>query len=170
MSISTTAGARFFIGPVVNVSTINAMTDENALLFFEAIVDGDWEEIFEIEDLGERGDSAEEITFTALNNRRVRKLKGPRDAGTQEIVCGRDPLDDGQQAMIAAEKTDFDYAFKAILADAPDENHSNSIEYMAGMVLGAPTNLGNVSNVTRSTFSVGINTAIYAVPSEPLPT
>lgn len=170
MAISTTAGARWFIGPVLNPDTVNAMTEAEAITFFEAIIEGDWEEVSEVEDLGDHGDSAEEITFTAIANRRVRKLKGPRDAGTKTIVCGRDPLDAGQLAMKAAEETDFNYAFRVIYSDAPDDAHSNSIDYMGGMVLTNPVNQGNVSNVTRITFDVGINTAIYEVPSALLPT
>ena len=45
------------------------------------------------------------------------------------------------------------------------EMHSNSILYYAGMVQGAPTNLGNVSNVVRRTFTLGINTAVFEDPS-----
>lgn len=167
MAIHTNANSKLFISPTpVDVDLINAMSDEDAISFFEAIVD--WVEVEELEDLGELGDTSESITFTSLANSRVRKLKGPRDAGTQTVVVGRDPLDDGQEAFIAAEKTKFDYAIKIELADARTDGYSNSIMYYAGMVQGAPTNLGNVSNVVRRTFTVGINTAIYEVASDTL--
>lgn len=166
MAISATAGDKLFIGPVVNADIINAMDDESAVTFFEAFTSGDWTEVEEVEDLGEHGDTSEEITFTAINNRRVRKLKGPRNAGTKNIVVGRDPTDPGQQAMVAAEGTDFNYAFKIEYADARDENHTDSVEYFAGMVMSKATNQGNVSNVTRRTFPIGINTGIYEVVSE----
>lgn len=167
MAIHTNADSKLYISPTsVNVDTINAMDDAAAVAFFEGI--SDWVEVEELEDLGELGDTSEAITFTALNNSRVRKLKGPRDAGTQTIVVGRDPLDDGQEAFIAAERTKFDYPVKIELADARTAGHSNSVLYYAGMVQGAPTNLGNVSNVVRRTFSVGINTAIYEVSSDVL--
>jgi hypothetical protein len=159
MAIHTNADSKLFISPTsVDVDTINAMTDVNAIAFFAAI--SDWVEVEELEDLGELGDTSEAITFT------VRKLKGPRDAGTQTVVVGRDPLDDGQQAFIAAEKTKFDFPVKIELADARTEDYTNSVLYYAGMVQGAPVNLGNVTNVVRRTFTVGINTAIFEVPSE----
>lgn len=167
MAIHTNADSKLFISPAsVNVDTINAMSDSAAVAFFEGI--NDWIEVEELEDLGELGDTSEAITFTALNNARVRKLKGPRDAGTQTIVVGRDPLDDGQEAFIAAERTKFDFPIKIELADARTAGHSNSVMYYAGMVQGAPTNLGNVSNVVRRTFTVGINTAIFEVSSAEL--
>lgn len=164
MAISTTAGAKLFISPVaVDVDNFNSVNDAAALALFEAI--NDWVEVEEIEDLGELGDTAEAITFTALNNARVRKLKGPRDAGTQTVAVGRDPLDDGQEAFITAQKTQFNYAIRIEMNDAPTSGYSNSTLYYAGMVMGAPTNLGNVSNVTRRTFNIGINTAVYEVPA-----
>jgi len=79
------------------------------------------------------------------------------------LVCGRDPLDAGQDAAIAAEKTDYDYAFKLVYSDAPDSDYANSVEYFAGMVVSRPTNLGGVQDMTKRTFNIGVNTAIYEV-------
>lgn len=164
MAIHTNAGTRVFISPVpIDVDAINDMTDADAIEFFQEIAD--WIEVEELEDTGEFGDTAESITFTALNNARVRKLKGPRDAGTQTIVAGRDPLDDGQEAFIAAEKTSFNYAVKQEFSDARTPEYTNSEIFYGGLVMGAPTNAGNVSNVVRRTFTVGINTAVFEVSS-----
>lgn len=167
MAIHKTAGTRLFVSPTaVSTDMINAMSDSDAITFFEAI--DDWLEVEEVEDFGELGDTSEEITFTAVGNRRVRKLKGPRNAGTQAITVGRDPLDDGQEAFIAAEATDFNYPIMITLADAQTPNHSNSVLYYAGLVMSKPINLGNVTVVTRRTFNVGINTAVFEVASEVL--
>lgn len=167
MAIHKTAGARFYIGPVSNPDTIEAMTDENALAFFEAIADGSWTEIEEIESFGDLGDNSEVATFASVADRRLRKLKTTRDAGTMAVVCGRDPLDEGQIALIAAERTDYNYAFKLVYADARDADHSPSTEYFAGMVLSRPTNIGGVQDITKRTFNIGVNTAIYADDSDP---
>src|SRR5690606_39014916 len=40
--------------------------------------------------------------------------------------------------------------------------------YFGALVMAKPTNLGNVSNVVRRTFPLGINTGIYEVASEVL--
>lgn len=171
MSIHKTAGTKFYISPASLISDdVNAMTDSEAIDFFEAIVD--WVEVGEVEDYGEIGDSAQAITFTAVGDRRVRKLKGPRDAGVQNLVVGRDPLDDGQDEMIDAEQEDFNHAFKIELADAPSASYSPSVMYYGGLVMTRPTNIGNVTAVTRRTFNIGINTALYEVstPAITVPT
>lgn len=167
MAINANKNSRLFISPTPVVpDTINAMDDGTAISFFQAI--NDWIEVEEIEDLGTAGDTSEAITFTAINNSRVRKLKGPKDAGTQSVVVGRDPLDDGQKALIVAEGTDYNYAFKLVLNDARSPNHSKSEMFYAGMVMSKATNLGNVSNVVRRNFDIGINTGVYEVLSDSL--
>lgn len=164
MAIHKTAGSRLFISPTaVDNDDINGMSDEDAIEFFEAI--NDWIEVEEVEDFGELGDTAESVTFTSVKNRRVRKLKGSRDAGTQAIVVGRDALDDGQEALIDAELTDFNYPIKIELADARTPGHSNSVMYYAGLVMSRPTNMAAVNDVTRRTFNIDINTAVYEVAS-----
>jgi hypothetical protein len=168
MAIHKNAGSRFFISPTaIDPDQFEGITDTAAVALFAAILD--WVEVEEIEDFGELGDSAESVTFTAVGNARVRKLKGPKDAGTQTITVGRDPLDDGQQALIDAEGEDFHYPFKVELKDARTPDHSNSVLYYAGMVMAKPTNLGNVSNVVRRSFPIGINTGVYEVASAETP-
>lgn len=167
MAIHKTAGTRFFIGPVVNPDTINALSEEAALANFEAVAAEDWTEVDEIESFGDAGDNSEVANFANVKDRRVRKLKTTRDAGTMAIVCGRDPLDEGQLALIAAEKTDYNYRFKIAYNDARDDDHSPSTEYFAGMVMSRPTNLGGVQDITKRTFNVAINTAIYSDDSDP---
>lgn len=164
MAIHKTAGAKFYIGPNINPDDLNALSDAAAVAYFEALTG--WVEVEEIEDFGDHGDSSEAITFTAVSNRRVRKLKGSKDAGTKNIVVGRDPLDDGQVALAAAEGTDFNYAFKVVHADARAAGYSDSVEYFGGMVMSKATQQGSVNTVTRRTFPIGINTAIYEVLSE----
>lgn len=163
MAIHKTAGAKFYIGPVVNPDDLNNLSDAAAIDLFEALTG--WKEVEEIEDLGDHGDSAEAITFTAIGNRRVRKLKGAKDAGTKNIVVGRDPLDDGQVALAAGEGTDFNYAFKVVHADARTADYTDSVEFFGGMVMSKSTGQGSVNTVTRRTFPIGINTAIYEVLS-----
>lgn len=167
MTVSKTAGARFYIGPVADTDAIQAMTDEAALAYFEAITSGDWTEVEEIESLGDLGDNSEVATFTSLKDRRVRKMKTTRDAGTMAVVCGRDPLDEGQIALVAAEREDFNYAFKVVLADKRGEAYSPSTLYFAGMVMSQPINLGGVQDVTKRTFNVGVNSAIFEDTTDP---
>lgn len=117
----------------------------------------------EVEDLGEFGDTANEVTFTALNDRRVRKFKGSFDAGTITIVCGYDGTDAGQAAAIAAMAADDNYNFKVTLNDEVTIGGTPTTLYFSGKVMSMPHNVGNVENVVRMTFTVGINSAITIV-------
>lgn len=167
MAVSKTAGARFYIGPVLNPDTVGAMSEASALTYFEGISGGDWDEVGEIESFGDLGDNSEVATFASVADRRVRKFKTTRDAGTMTIVCGKDELDDGQLAMIAAEKTDFNYAFKLVYNDAADETASPTTDYFGGMVMSRPSNIGGVQDITKRTFNLGVNTAIYTDETDP---
>ena len=117
----------------------------------------------EVEDLGEFGDTAEEITFTSLADRRVRKFKGSFNAGTLTVTVGKDTSDAGQAAMIAAFASDDDYNFRVQLNDTPVGGTTPTTLYFSGKVMSIPNNVGNVSNVVRQMFTVGINTEILEV-------
>jgi hypothetical protein len=165
--INKTAGARFYIGPTLVPSTVNAMDDAAALAYFEAIITGDWTEVEEIENFGDLGDSAQAINFTAVKDGRVRKLKGPKDAGTMQIVVAVDELDEGQVALVAAEKTDFNYAFKIVYADERDEGYSPTTDYFGGLVMSRAKTIGGASDVTKRTFMIGVNTSVYTDATDP---
>lgn len=168
MTVSKSAGSKIFISPVsVNPDTYNAASDGGAITLFEAI--NDWIEVEEVEDLGEHGDTAEEITFTSIGDARTRKQKGARNAGTKTIVVGVDPLDDGQVALAAAQATDFNYAFKVVRNDARAVNYSNTVEYFVGLVTGEAVNQGAQNNIVRQTFPISINTKIYRKLSAAVP-
>src|SRR3954468_17791323 len=99
MAVAKTAGTRLYVGPDVNTDTIGALSDSDAVTYFEGL---SWTEVEEIESFGDLGDSADVATFASVKDRRMRKFKTTRDAGTMAIVCGRDPLDAGQVALVAA--------------------------------------------------------------------
>lgn len=156
MAFNTASGSKIFIGPVR--TGINTISD------YEEI--STWIEVGEVETLGEFGDESAEVTFQAIGDARVRKAKGGRNAGTLALTVGRDPLDPGQIALLAAEKTSFEYAFKVIASDAIDEDHTDSVFYFGAPVMSARHNYGTGDNVVRTTFNLGINTDILEVPSE----
>lgn len=154
MTIASAAGAKVFIGTTVLATTESAFAADTYL------------EIGQVEDLGEFGDESEAITFASLGDARVRKLKGARDAGTLVLVVGRDPLDPGQIALKAAEKTSFEHNIKIIANDAPDADHTNSVYYFRGLVMSARDSYAQQNTVVRTTFNIGINSAILEVPAE----
>lgn len=151
MSIGTASGVSIFLGSASSAATQGE---------FEA---DSYVEIGEIEDAGQIGDQSAEIQFVTLADGRVRKLKGPRDAGTQTVVCGADPSDEGQAAAIAAEGTTFDYAVKMVLNDQLTMGGTPTIMYYLAKVMSKRRNVGNASNVVRFNFDLGVNSAVIEV-------
>lgn len=165
MAVSTTSGSRLYIGPAVNIDTIKALSDEDAVTYFEGL---SYTEVEEIESIGEFGDESGTTTFASLKDERERMFKTVRSAGTLAVVVGRDALDAGQAALIAAEKTDFHYAFKVVFDDSRTGSFSDSVEYFGGLVLGRRTSAGSAADITKRTFNIAVNTTVYNVPTEAL--
>lgn len=150
MSVNTASGVKISIGA--------ANSDRNTLL---AVYTADtYVAIGEVEDLGEFGDTSATINFTALSDGRVRKFKGPRDAGVLNVVVGDDIGDVGQIAMEAAEATHFDYNFKVELNDALTLAGNNSTHYFIGKVMSKKRTVGNASAIVKRTFMVDVNSKI----------
>lgn len=154
MTVQTAAGSRLFIGSVA-AATVDTKAEYEALTYVE---------VGEIEDLGEFGDKANEIKFTSVNDRRVRKFKGSFDAGTLPLTVGFDAGDAGQVALVAAFASDNDYAFKVVLNDAPqDSDGAGTHFYFRGKVMSKPVNVGNAENVVKRKFDLGINSEILEI-------
>lgn len=153
MAINSASGSKFYI----DLDTVTEPANQAA---YEALT---YTEVGVVEDLGEFGDESEAITFTSLSDNRVQKLKGPRDAGTFTVVVGQDPTDAGQDVMVSAEATIFDYAMYVELNDKLNPTGENSKFYFMGKVMGKRINVGNATNVVRRNFVVGINSSIIEV-------
>lgn len=104
MAVYTTAGTTFSIatGATANSRPADA-TAYGALT---------WQAVGEVENLGTFGDTANLVTFLSVADARVRKRKGAKNAGTMEVVCGHDPLDLGQVAMLAASNSQLVFNFR----------------------------------------------------------
>jgi hypothetical protein len=153
--ITTATGAKIFIGPQVAPSVDTASE-------FAALTG--WVEVGLVESLGEFGDQSSAVNFAALNDGRQRKAKGIRDAGDLTLTCGRDSTDPGQQALVAAEATPLKYAFRVVLPDQITTNGSGTTAYFRGLVMSKRLNVGSSDNVIRSTFMIGIDSAVIEVP------
>jgi hypothetical protein len=118
-----------------------------------------------VEDIGEFGDEAEEITFASISDARMRRAKGVRDAGSFELTVARNPTDAGQAAMRAALADDRPFNFKVELTDKPASGTApkNTVLYFRGIVMGAKNALGSVKDVTKQKFSIGIVSEIVEV-------
>lgn len=152
--IFTATGAKLYIGPSVTSATDTA--SEYAALT-------PWTEVGMIETLGEFGDESSEVTFAVLGDGRIRKAKGARNAGTLAITVGHVADDTGQAAMIAAEATYSNYAFKVVLPNRLNATGTDEIQYFRGLVMSKRQNVGGNDNVVRRTFNLGVNSEIVVV-------
>lgn len=151
MAITTASGTKMYIGPAGDLQSISP---------------DQYTEIKEVQSYGEFGDESPVVTAASVGDARVRKLKGARDAGTMQLVCFRDPLDPGQIALKAAERTKFEYNFKVVAEDAPSEAYTDTVYTFQGLVMSARDNYGENDNIVTTTFQIGINSEITEVPAE----
>lgn len=159
MTIYATNGARLYIGgPLAAKSTDFIFTDFSAQTAL-------WKEIGETEGLGSVGDASAEITFDAIASQRTRRLKGTRNAGSMDVVCGIDYEDEGQIALLAAERTPNDYAFKLVLNDAP-AGGTPSERYFVAKVATAVEALDSANSVMKLNASLWVNSNIVKVDAE----
>ena len=157
MTIFATNGAKIYIGDTITL-TAGDLTESS----FSAQT---WVEIKETENLGTFGDTAAEITFDAINTNRTRRFKGTRNAGNMELVCGIDYADAGQLALIAAEKTIHDYAFKVEFNDAPPGG-TPSERLFAAKVASAAEALDAANSVMKLNATLWINSNVVRVDAE----
>lgn len=107
------AGAKIYLGPAV--STVPDDADINEALFSSTV----FTEIKGWQTMGAIGDAAALITESIISSGRDWKGKGTRNAGSMQNNFVILPEDAGQIALIAAEKTDYNYPFKLAFDDTP---------------------------------------------------
>lgn len=158
MTVYASGGMKVFIG---------AAKSQKSTEFVVADFSGEvWTEVGEVEAAGSVGDTSEAVNFTALSDGRTRTLKGPRSAGTMEIVCGIDTADAGQQALIAAEKTIHDYAFKVVFNDAP-AGGTPSERYFIAKVMSQSEQYDQANSVMKLNVTLGVNSNLVRVAAAP---
>lgn len=146
--IITSSGTRIYIGASVTSAAADTLAE------FQAMTG--WTEIGLVESIGEFGDRASIVTFAAINDSRMRKQKGTRDAGDLTLTVAHDPADTGQIAIEAAEATANGYAFKVLLPDS-----GGTIKFFRAFVASQPLNVGGNDNVVRKTYQLAIDSAIF---------
>lgn len=160
MAVSTASGSKISIGSTEIPPNMENISDPAALAIFEA---DSYIEIGEVENLGEYGDQSEDVTFASLNDSRTRHYKGTRDAGVLPLTVGDDAADEGQIALIAAEASHLDYNFRVELNNAQTLSGDNELNYFYGKVMSKRRNVGDVNNVIRGNYAIGINSRIVVV-------
>lgn len=154
MTIYATNGAKLYIG--------TALATRSADFVVADFASQTWVEIGEVEALGTVGDTSAEITFDSISANRTRRLKGTRNAGSMEVVCGIDYEDPGQIALIAAEKTIHDYAFRIVMNDAPAGGTPSERLFVAKIGSAAEA-LETANNVMKLNASLWVNSNVVHV-------
>ena len=153
-SIFATAGAHVYIGGVLASQTSDfTITD---------FASESWVEISWVENMGNFGDQSAEITFDAIGENRTLKLKGTRNAGNMDLVCGLVADDAGQLLLRDAETNPDDYAFKVEFNDAP-VGGTPSERYFIAKIMSVRETLDTANNVVKLNATLGINSNIVSV-------
>jgi len=142
-------------GSTIGISTALPATEDAA--GYEALT---LNNIGEVESISEFGTEYNEVTFTALDNRRVRKFKGSYNPGTITVSVAISSDDVGQQDVEAALDTDDDVAFGVVTQDG-------TARYFSGKVMSFTANISSVDNITMASVNIGINTDIIKVLPTP---
>ena len=153
MAFSTGSGTQIYIGPAVTKAESDTLAEMQAL--------SPWVEIGEVSSMGEFGDQSNDVTFGSLGDSRMRHTKGLRDAGTMVLTVARDFADAGQQALLDAEGTNLEYAFKVVYDDATTVSGTGTNEFFRAKVMSKRSNVGSADNVITRTFNLGINSEIF---------
>ncbi|WP_028031111.1 hypothetical protein [Gemmobacter nectariphilus] len=154
MPIYATNGAKLYIG---------GATDDKATDFQASDFAGEtWVQIKHTEALGSAGDTAQEITFDTIDRERTTRLKGTRSGGSMDVVCGIDYADAGQIALLAAEKSRENFAFRLVLNDAPTGGTPSERMFIA-MVGSAVEAFDTANNVMKLNASLWVNSNVVKV-------
>lgn len=157
MTVRTSAGTTIAIGPAipgalpVNAAAWAALTP--------------YVVIGEVQNAGSIGDTVGNTEFTALSDRRVRRIKTTYAGSEQTLEVGDDPGDAGQTALFAALASDFNYAFRVTGNDKLTVGGTNSITYYAAMVSGGQKVINTAEDITMREFTILGNSPLTVVPA-----
>lgn len=118
-----------------------------------------------VTDIGEFGDQAESVKYLTIDDARVRKLKGARDAGTFDLTVAREIADAGQIALRAAAALDGEFNIKIEGPDKPNANVGSkpTTQYLRGLI-SEKTKQGDANAVIMQTFTVDLTAAPVTLP------
>ena len=113
-------------------------------------------EIGEVSDLGEFGREYNIVKFNPLKDRRTVKRKGSFDDGTVQVQLAKAATDAGQILLKSAVNSDASHSVKIVLQDG-------TTFYFTAQVSSSTVNVGNVDQITSSTFKLEIDNDIIEI-------
>lgn len=171
------AGCRYFIGPAMELPDVDVVEAD-----FASIA---WTEIKNYMEAGALGDAAALITTALIDRGRDVKQKGTRNAPSRQDNFAVAINDPGQIALLAAEKTQYNYPFRVDLNDAPVAKSATAtitiaapgvVSWVAhGLAAGTPVKFattgalpsGLVAGTTYYVLATGLTTDAFSVSATP---
>lgn len=157
------AGAKIFIGGVKPSQAADFVAGDFSGESWTAI-DG-WTQ------MGAVGDAAQTITTSVINRGRDVKQKGTRNAGSMQNTFATIGGDTGQIALLAAEATMHNYAFKIEFDDAATSPASPAptptTKYFVGLVTSVQEAGGAANTVRTMNATIEINSNVVTVAPNP---
>lgn len=160
MSVITGAGTKIYIGTTASATNQSEYEADTYTL------------IEQTESIGALGDTSAEVTFIGLDDARVQKKKGSRDAGNLPITMAlslealeSSPLG-GQGLLLAASEdtSSSNYNFKVVYNNAGSGSpQSGSTRYFSGQAATWPEAVEGADSNLMVTAEVRINTGIIRV-------
>lgn len=115
-----------------------------------------WQEVGDVDDIGEHGAAYSVIKRTPLASRTVRKLKGSKDNGTVPIKLARVFGDAGQDDCRTARDDDAAASFLIEYSDGTKA-------YFEALVMDFKTSVGGAESFTSASISLEIDSDILEV-------
>ena len=144
-------GTKIYIGTTVAATTVSAYAADT------------YTEITGASDIGDFGDTANEIKIDIISDGRTHKAKGTFDAGTMTLKCAYNSTDAGQTALIAAVASPLGYNFKVVGNDKITTGGTNSIAYFNAKVMSKSLGHGTANNIVMLNSSLAIDSPVLNV-------
>lgn len=139
-----------FAGGVLSIGTTMTATNQAQFESDTYLV------INELSNMGEFGGASNILTFPVVSRQYNKKGKGSRNGGDPVVVVGRLADDPGQQAIRAAEQTNFTYNFKLEVPDAEGPGFTNTVIYFRAIVASSTMQFGGPEDFRTETYALGI--------------
>ncbi|UXM94646.1 hypothetical protein N5853_11135 [Bartonella sp. HY329] len=121
---------------------------------FEALT---WLEVKNIGQLPESGSTTNIVNYDTIDTTVTQKAKGMTDAGSGTLELALVSSDESYLALVKAARSNYNYAFKRELADAPSATMTNTVLYNRGLITGPATSGAGVEDFVTATFTFGYN-------------
>lgn len=114
-----------------------------------------WTTVGEVENFGEHGMQSQVLTFTAVADAIVQKLKGSKDYGTMNLVLGNIPANTGQILLATASESQNRYSAR-ITYPLGDGEITPEIHYLDVLVVTRNFTDGDVNAIRKMACGLAI--------------